>query len=124
MRQTNQLSTNAAFEKSNQSSRPWIVWHRRGLDRRLHLVSGGPREAAMNLLGFIPLGMVLVTLLSARPGRAMALVAATAIAIELAQIFLPGRVPSLADLFLNLAGGATGIAIVLVLWRRRLAGPI
>ena len=59
----------------------------------------------MNLFGFIPLGLMCAALLFVQLGRAMALVAGASLAIEAVQYFIPARVPSLADLLLNIAGG-------------------
>ena len=72
-------------------------------------------DLVSNLLGYLPLGLLLGVALH-RPGRhaiatlAMTALSAAALAYgcELLQHFIPGRVPSLEDLGLNAAGGACG----------------
>lgn len=98
--------------------RPGYVWYARQINLWFLFVSGSAAEAAMNLFGFIPLGMVMAALLFGRLGRAMALVAGTSLVIEVIQYLTPTRLPSLADLLLNVAGGAIGIALFIMLRRR------
>ena len=81
---------------------PWPAWF--------------PRyDLAYNLLGYLPLGL-LVCLAAARSGRGVgaafvvAVLASAALSytLEVAQQFVPARVPSLLDLALNTAGAALG----------------
>jgi VanZ family protein len=90
-----------------------------------------PFDVGANLLGYLPLGL-LVVLATIRPRRAVqalalgiALPALLSYAAEVTQHFLPGRHPSLLDLALNAAGGALGALLALPLhalgWPARLA---
>ena len=80
-------------------------------------------DIGLNLIGFVPLGFLLVALLVdvSQPARLSTLVAALAIgfalsaSIELAQAWIPSRSSSLLDLLLNVAGtGVGGVAFVAV----------
>jgi VanZ family protein len=75
-----------------------------------------------NFVGYVPLGALLaVAVLRSGRGRALALLAALGLpallsyAVEVAQHFLPPRVPSLKDSLFNVGGAATGAAIGLAL---------
>lgn len=96
-------------------------------DRTRHLFSlGNPAPARamvkdwiVNSIGFIPLSILVVLLF---PGRRRVLTATLAclgvsLSIELTQIFLPWRVPSLQDLLLNISGGLIG-ALLAEFWLR------
>lgn len=96
-------------------------------DRTRHLfslVSLTPTRAIIkdwiiNTLGFIPLGALIVL---SFPGRLRVLTAtaaclAVSLTIELTQIYLPWRVPSLQDLLLNTVGGLIG-AVLAGAWLR------
>lgn len=82
------------------------------------------KDWVINTLGFLPLGIALVLSL---PGRSRVLLAtlgclAVSLSIELTQIFLPWRVPSLQDVLLNTAGGWIGAILANLavrLWMRR-----
>lgn len=77
------------------------------------------KDWVINTLGFLPLGMLLVVMFRGRLRVVVATVAclAVSLSIELTQIFLPWRVPSLQDLLLNTAGGLAG-AVLADLWLR------
>ena len=73
-----------------------------------------------NLLGYLPLGGLLTVAarrsgLSSRATLALALSAATLLSYtcEVLQQFVPGRVPALNDLLLNMAGNAAGALLAL-----------
>ncbi len=77
------------------------------------------RDVLVNLLGFIPLGLVTALLWQSNRPIVAALVVSTfaTVSIELTQVFLPWRVPSLHDIVLNIAGGLIGAGLgVLSLW--------
>jgi VanZ family protein len=82
---------------------PWPRWH-----NTFDLVS--------NLVGYAPLGLLLVFARSARDSAAAAVRDATALAallsylLEVGQYMVPLRVPSLLDWLLNTAGAAGGAA--------------
>lgn len=79
-----------------------------------------PFDITSNLLGYLPLG-ALLTLAARRPGRgawaalAAALVSTATLSYgcEVLQQFVPGRVPSMQDLLLNVAGGLGGALLAL-----------
>lgn len=78
----------------------------------------GVADALLNLLLFLPLGM-----LAARCPRrraALASLVLLSLGIELTQTLVPGRDPSAGDLLFNTCGALAGAALVL-LWRRALA---
>ncbi len=85
---------------------------------------GSTLDLAINYLGFIPLGLLAALWFpSLRWPMAVAIVggiALVSLGIETAQLRLPSRSPSLLDLEMNVAGGATGVILALVLarWRR------
>jgi glycopeptide antibiotics resistance protein len=68
------------------------------------------RDFIVNLLGFIPLGMLLICL----SGGSLSVMAATALCaclsltIEVGQLFFAGRVTETADLLLNTLGAGLG----------------
>ena len=86
-------------------------------------------DAILNILLFVPLGYVLG--LIGRPSRWRAWAGLTLLAgaIEFAQVFLPGRFPTLSDVIANSTGAALGL-VMAGLWRRgapvhaRRAGPL
>jgi hypothetical protein len=61
-----------------------------------------------NILGFVPLGMVLV---DGTRSRAVGLAAALSLFVEIMQLFSAGRSPSLIDVMTNTLGAAIGFAI-------------
>ena len=74
-----------------------------------------PWDAAINVLGFLPLGLVF-GLWVRRQGWAtyaggMVLIFAISLAIETLQLGIPGRYPSINDLILNTLGGVMGILL-------------
>ena len=86
-------------------------------------------DALANLLGFIPLGAVVYSLLrrlqGLRYGHAAVAAALSgfllSLTIELIQVWLPARASSLLDLTLNTVGTVAGIAIMCFLfgWQKR-----
>lgn len=67
----------------------------------------GSADAIVNLLLYIPLGAALM--INGRAGgRAVALAGILSAGIEFLQIFIPGRDPSLGDVFFNTCGAAVG----------------
>lgn len=113
---------------------PFAGWASPGTSPFAFLGEGWPRyvskfDLAINLLAYLPLGLLL-TLAALRwlPAWAAALVAtglclAASAGLETAQMYLPGRVASTVDLALNAAGGALGAWLAartgrLPLWAR------
>jgi VanZ family protein len=105
---------------------PFIGWRwPPGLAGVDNLVLPWPRERSRfdelsNFIGYVPLGALLVIAVVRSGGRplaalvtALGLAAALSYGVELAQQFLPLRVPSLKDWVFNLAGAAAGAGLAL-----------
>jgi hypothetical protein len=93
-------------------------------DRPFELTRGFVADVALNLVGFVPLGVMLV-LVGARAPRTNPLISAVLIAalvsllIEVLQAWIPTRSSSALDLTLNTMGGALGAVVALRLgWLR------
>jgi len=80
-------------------------------------------DVAINFLGFVPLGYLMISYLFAGKSAgktylklflAVALCLTTSLFIELTQYFLPGRTSSLIDLFFNVFGAIFGIVYGLI----------
>jgi hypothetical protein len=76
---------------------------------------GGP-DLVLNVVLFVPLGVALAWW-GARPGRALAIGLALSVAIEIAQLGLPGRFATLRDAACNAAGAWLGAVLALHLAR-------
>jgi VanZ family protein len=74
-------------------------------------------DAILNLLLFLPIGFLLALRHRGSPVRTWASLTALAVAIELAQLFLPGRFATLSDVLMNSSGAAIGIGLAR-LWKR------
>jgi hypothetical protein len=82
----------------------------------------GTADALLNVVLFVPLGIVL----GGRPasiGRAALAGVLCSTVVELTQAFVPGRHPSPADVLWNATGAAVGALVYLVV-RRRLLAPV
>lgn len=86
-------------------------------------------DVVSNLLGYMPLGMLLVLAMGQRHGRnaaalrdATALCALLSYTLEVGQHLLPQRVPSALDWLLNTGGAVTGSLIGLGLGRTQALG--
>jgi hypothetical protein len=74
-------------------------------------------ETALNIALFLPIGAALAALLPLRwSPLAVALGCALSLAVETAQVHVPGRVPDLDDVVANTVGTALG-ALLVVLFR-------
>lgn len=98
------------------------------LDATLHVggFGSGWVEFLANVVMFLPLGFLLA-LLFRRPWHGVMLALGLSIVVELAQIVIPSRQPSLRDILANALGAALGAfpAWLLVLRRdRRGAGSV
>ncbi|MBV8503332.1 MAG: VanZ family protein [Paucibacter sp.] len=71
-----------------------------------------PWDAQINVVGYMPLGMLLRTR-GPRPGLFWPLLLSIALSytMEVLQTFLPGRVPSASDLFFNSTGALAGAVL-------------
>ena len=74
-------------------------------------------DAILNLLLLLPIGFLLGLRRNGSPLRMWASLTTLAIAIEAAQIFLPGRFATVSDVLMNSAGAAIGIGLAHQ-WRR------
>lgn len=118
------------------SLHPFSGWRASGLTPLAFLEAGWPHywtgfDIAANLLAYLPLGLLLA--LSFRPGggkrtrfllaalSAASLGAALSFCMELAQSWLPSRVPSSLDLLFNAVGAALGAATAALVGARLLA---
>lgn len=101
---------------------PMTGWESSGLPLFDYLLAPWPRyfrteDLVVNVLGYIPLGFVLVPALGARAGVRGAVFAATLVAtfvslsIETTQNFLPSRIASNVDLGCNTLGALIGALI-------------
>jgi hypothetical protein len=74
-------------------------------------------DAILNVFLFLPLGFVLGLRTRRPPWRAWIGLTLLAAAIEVTQVFLPGRFPTLSDVIANSAGAAIGVLLA-GLWKR------
>jgi VanZ family protein len=88
----------------------------------------GTFDVVSNLLGYLPLGLLVAVVAQRQRVAAIASLLVGALACvalsygsEVAQAFVPGRVPSLEDFLLNSAGGLAGAASALAVQRAGLA---
>jgi hypothetical protein len=79
-------------------------------------------EFAANVALFVPLG-ALLTLLTRRPWWGALLALALSVSAELAQLVLPGRLPTARDVVANALGAAVGAAVAWWAVTRRRAPP-
>jgi VanZ family protein len=83
--------------------------------RELSWARAGRGDRIANVLLYLPVGFCLMLLLNTRlqrvPAAALAIVLGTclSLSIEVAQVYISSRVPSLTDLALNAAGTALGV---------------
>lgn len=99
------------YAKPGLLVRPATLWLFDRPPRLVPLRGMEPLDAVVNLLGFLPLGILLGAYLGPRRRllRGLGVVVLTSLAIEGLQFFVPGRVPAVDDLFLNSCGGAIGL---------------
>jgi VanZ family protein len=77
------------------------------------------RDIILNVIGYVPLGLAAFLALRRRHARGFAAGGAVAlgyllsVSMELLQVYLPGRVPSLLDVLTNTLGTAAGVAFAL-----------
>ncbi len=103
-----------------------LAWaHARGLPASVQLPVV---EAVANVALFVPLGALALWARGARPLVAVAAGCALSASIELTQLALPERVPTVQDVAMNTLGAALGVCVVVVSrsWGRTspaVAGP-
>jgi len=115
---------------------PMQGWRDHGLSPFAYLDASWPRyvtafDVAVNVLGYVPYGLLCVAALHPRLRGAPAFAAASAsglvlsLVLEAAQSFLPARVEASLDVLCNLAGAAAGAALGLRFAPRlREGGPL
>ena len=115
-----------------------LLWARTGLPRRsfqwmpsfenvelIPFTAGSLRGHVLNVLVFIPLGMILVRL-GLPPRTAIAAGFGVSFVTECLQLFSTRRYPSITDLMLNTLGVTIGVALILgggFLFRRYVRAP-
>ncbi|WP_109210456.1 MULTISPECIES: VanZ family protein [Microbacterium] len=78
-------------------------------------------EMTANIVLFVPLGILLALALPLHRGLVLPIALATTLVIESCQaLFLTERTPSLRDIVANVLGASIGLALVLLLERRKL----
>lgn len=113
---------------------PFEGWRLQGGDALSFLWAPFPRfwtafDVSANLLGYVPLGFLTVLVAIRSGGSRWVVVLAfflpglLSLAMETAQVFLPGRVASNVDWLLNTAGGLLGSGVALLLSRTRWLDP-
>lgn len=113
------------------SLHPWSGWRVPGVPLLAFLSEPWPRywtrlDLMMNLVAYVPLGLLGATWLARRLPTGAAAVTSVVCAgllscsLEALQTLLPARVSSLPDLLLNVAGAFVGALVVLVVGPRRL----
>jgi len=101
------------------SLHPFSQWHAPAQEVRVFLTAAWPdyftwTDLALNVLAYVPAGalltLVLMPHMRARAATVYATVAAICLSltIEVAQVFLPGRIPANVDLLCNAAGAFAG----------------
>jgi VanZ family protein len=101
---------------------PFSEWRFPNEDVRNFLTAPWPRfltwsDVALNVLAYLPVGMLLALVLmpymrrSLAATAAMLLAAAMSLGFEYVQIYLPPRIPSNVDLLFNAIGAALGAAL-------------
>ncbi|TFG61922.1 MAG: VanZ family protein, partial [Gemmatimonadales bacterium] len=70
--------------------------------------SYGTADFLLNVLMFAPPGYLICRVINYR-SRALLVVVTATVAIELAQVLIPGRFPTLGDVVANIIGGSLGI---------------
>lgn len=93
-----------------------IVFHRKPITRLFADLSA--IDGFVNLAGYLPLGLLLAWILRTSQGTTVLSSILIALVVsgslELAQVFLPARSPSIDDWFLNTTGAAIGSVIYLL----------
>lgn len=104
------------------SLHPFSQWRAPAQEVREFLIAPWPAyftwaDLALNVLAYVPVGVLITLLLmpmaGARLAACYAVVAAIvlSLSIEIAQVFLPGRIPANADLLCNAIGALIGATL-------------
>lgn len=106
---------------------PAYLWHFNEEPRLLPFSRMELGDSVINVVGFVPLGLLLAVVVGRRRGgtwQALALVAAVSACLELLQICFAYRYPSVTDLILNTLGGGIGVLVAQAMRRRLLQQPV
>ena len=91
---------------------PSFLWIFSTRPRLIPLAELNPGDALLNVVGFVPLGLMLGLwrreTLRGDGWRVIAAVIAVSLTLEILQLFFSGRYPSVNDLLMNTLGGALG----------------
>ena len=104
------------------SLHPFSEWRAPAQEVRIFLTAPWPAyftwtDLILNVLAYVPVGLlltlVLMAFLRAFPAAALAIMLgiSMSLAIEVVQVFLPGRIPSNADLLCNALGTVIGVSL-------------
>jgi glycopeptide antibiotics resistance protein len=94
---------------------PWRSFQWTPSFQRVELIPfqfGSPRTYVLNLLAFVPLGII-STRLGWHPRTVILVAAGVSVLTELLQLFSRGRYPSITDVILNTSGALLGVAVVI-----------
>ena len=94
---------------------PWRSFQWTPSFRRVELIPfqvGSPRTYVLNLLAFVPFGII-GTRLGWHPSSVIGVAAGVSALTELSQLFSRGRYPSITDVILNTAGALLGVVLAI-----------
>ena len=111
------------------SLHPFSQWRAPAQEVRVFLTAPWPAyftwtDLALNVLAYVPVGALLTLVLMSVTGVGFAAFYATtaaiclSLSIEIAQVFLPGRIPANADLLCNATGAFAGALLVCMMASR------
>lgn len=118
------------------SLHPFSQWRAPAQEVRVFLIAPWPTyftwtDLALNVLAYVPVGalLTLVLMSTVRAGVAafcaVALAICLSLSIEVAQVFLPGRIPANVDLMCNAIGAVVGAGLsCMVAGRSLLSGKL
>jgi hypothetical protein len=108
-------NTEVDYTRSAELETPENFWLFRSTPRLIPFQYYAPRDFILNVVLFIPLGVLIGAWLGQRTGqgawRAILLLAAISVSFEMLQLFIPGRVTSIDDVTANTLGGALGVLL-------------
>ena len=108
-------NTEVDYARSPELETPENFWLFRSTPRLIPFQYYNPRDFILNVMLFIPLGVLIGAWLGQRTGkgtwRAILLLAAISASFEMLQLFIPGRVTSIDDVTANTLGGALGLLL-------------
>jgi VanZ like family len=104
------------YARSPALETPENFWLFRNAPRLIPFQYWNPRDLILNVILFLPLGVLIGAWLGQRTGRgawrAILLLATISAAFEMLQLFVPGRITSIDDVTANTLGGALGVLLL------------